>query len=632
MSVLRIYPKPTLEDSVLEELLSTIPDSKFYNKTKVMVPFSSNPTIFVVETSSYDKPILIKVNGAEQFRGSPSAPIRNVINPLRIRFSVLDTSFLPNLDVQPDLTSGDLAVVEKEFVSAEGKVRWQKNSSMLEGFSTSFQDVLVPGMSVRPVGGNRWYKVATVHSNNSVSLTSVFLDSTILNGTLEFQTDTPRSYIWSGTKWQPTETYRGAVVLRQNENDVNDFHVEMEVPLKLANGKNQIEVSILGTSDYASLDVTATSWLTLQMSYARTLFKHIVQPLDQETAALQSPWSPRFIEHLLNYRDTLPDLKNPHIHAVKLAVRASMVSGGTDGGVRAFAAALTYNNPIVKRISNRDFLRVGARLFRRQDEKYGNRFHVWFPSLSLARWLAFAKLAENVPSVMKLESYTDNEIDVFVEGLTQRLEQHRSEIGPSFKEITDAMPRLSVSVFIQRSVTIPVKANFYNYGLNNAVQVPFGAKVSNGSHVGSAYSLASRSDGIDYADGRGFNWFLEPLTSTRFASNSQAHPRPASLNSMSGIQREVAPPQALTSVSVTVEESTPTFVRLKVFAEPAYGCAFYNFDFGDGRFATQRENSIVITYEGQTQPVTYTIKVAPLDSSMVPGPSVSTTYLVPAVP
>lgn len=576
-TTLSIYPQPALEDSLLSELLSAVPDSKFYDMGSVMVPYTDAPVPFIINTVHYDKLLSVTVNGREQFRGSPSAQQRVQFNPMRVRFQLESINDLPTLDSHPDLEAGDIALVQHEAISGTGQVVFTTGSALVKGYQpsvtspavTKFSQELQKGSYIRPAGTIQWYKLARVggkaanrgqalftHYLKKVTSTAPIFDASMtgwrirpvgsvmwytivsvtgpteiwldrlftgttisaeweymesadvlelatpftgFNSRTTFEIKDVRNliYIWNGLTWAWSEQFQAGVRVVESPTDVLGFHIELEVPLNLARGKNVIEVNVLGSSERAAIEVRAHSWVSVEKMYARALYRNVFLPLETEQASLTSPWSPRFIEHLLKYRAVLPDLKSPHVHAVKLAVKGSMISPAREQGVRDFAAALTYNNPFIRAVSNKDFLKSSQRVYSIQDELYGYRFHMWFPSLPLAKWMAFAALSRNVPSVMQLVDYTQEEIDVYTEGMVKRLEQHRSTITPSFRGILDSMPRIDTTVHVSRKVTYTPTINVWTLGLNTAVQNCMGVlPLSGQNHLRGSRKLGS-FDGID---------------------------------------------------------------------------------------------------------------------------------------
>lgn len=551
-TALRIYPRPQLSDELFTELMSGVPDSKFYFKSSVMVPYSVGPQAFVLETNATDGTLIVTVNGKEQFLGSPVSPIRTVMNPLRVIANVGTVAELPNLDDHPDLRAGDLALVSEQTQIATGIASFVVGSTDVSGVgsSTRFAVETPTGSFIRPAGTSQWYRVSSVA--DPLAQLEMAYSGKSYTGPFEIRDLTPTAYSWNGNIWAPVPAYGGVLVVEDPTNPLG-FHIKMDVPLTLVRGQNDIEVLHVESDLKVRLQVNSLSTAGWLRAAANSLYRNVFLPLTQEEAALKSQWSPRFIEHLLNYRALLPDLKIPHTHAVKMAVQGSVIKGGTDKGVRDFVAALGYNNPIVRNSTNKDFTKVSYKLVTRQDELNGVRFHLWFPSLGLVKWMAFALLAENIPESTKILDMNEDEIQLYVEGVAQRLEQHRFDgggsggVGPDFNSIVDSIPRMEPRFFVSRHVTHRVGFNFYTYPLNMTVQEPQGVRRMSGTQVLTGLQRLRRNDGVDmlgaFADPEtvGFGWHTHPITSTRFAYGTPEQPQPRQLNTRSGIYRNVAP-------------------------------------------------------------------------------------------
>ncbi len=174
--------------------------------------------------------------------------------------------------------------------------------------------------------------------------------------------------------------------------------------------------------EWFTLPLVTTNIATLLAGAAKELYLSARRTIDDNAAALASPFSSRLVEHLLAFQDLLPSNRAPRIQAVKMAIK-QMVSGfGTERGVKDFVTALVYSTPHLKELRNSGTTfdpRVYP-VYRRQHDWAGFEFHVWFPNLCTFTWLAFTQLADNVRKPYQLKTVSENQVVLLYNGAEAR--------------------------------------------------------------------------------------------------------------------------------------------------------------------------------------------------------------------
>jgi hypothetical protein len=182
------------------------------------------------------------------------------------------------------------------------------------------------------------------------------------------------------------------------------------------------EIVVLTDNESFSLSFAATHIATLLSGVAKELYVNARVKIDENEAALASPFGSRYVEHLLAFQDLLPSNRAPRTAAVKMAIR-NMISGfATEAGVRDFITALTYSTPHVVPLQNSgtDFDPRVYPILRRQQDFAGFEFHVWFPNNCVFTWVAFTRLADNVRGPYALETVSENQVTLLFNGEEQR--------------------------------------------------------------------------------------------------------------------------------------------------------------------------------------------------------------------
>lgn len=269
--------------------------------------------------------------------------------------------------------------------------------------------------------------------------------------------------------------------LGQAPTDPQGFHMEVDLALPMQKGVNLLTVSVEGTPQTSYVTVVASNIAPLFLSYASNFFENIVYPVQQQQFSLLSPWSVKAVENLIRFQADIPDLRQPRTHAIKMIMHAMMGYSGTTRGVLDFATALTYNTPLIRIPTTADFPGFDYRLHLAQDIYSGHEFHTWLPSMGKARWLAFARLMQNLPEARRLLFMSEPLVDV-MSLTTNRLEQHvftqgDSGLGPDLANIIAALPPLPIAVHPSKSVERSFGSYFYRYRLGRKVQYPLGIHV-----------------------------------------------------------------------------------------------------------------------------------------------------------
>lgn len=315
--------------------------------------------------------------------------------------------------------------------------------------------------------------------------------------------------------------------------DPQGFHIEVPIPLNLAQGANQIHVTIDNGQTFDLL-VVSSSIASLFRAYSTDLFQRVLYPLQTTTNALLSPWSPMVMESLLRFQDELPDLRTPRTHSIKLIVKAMMAYSGTNLGVTDFATGLVYNTPIIRGISDSDYGDLNYCLNLRQDVNTGKDFHMWLPSKGAARWLAFVNLLNNLPNEFKIVDFGEEEVDVEDVQKQNIIEQHQFSFGPDMWDILDEMPRIKIGVHPRKRTYVCFGMYNYRYPLGLKVLYPLGNHIlgRRPRHMGPISSNINLSGTTTVNTASGMNplsvvvdnWGVNPASSSKINAILVADP------------------------------------------------------------------------------------------------------------
>lgn len=169
-----------------------------------------------------------------------------------------------------------------------------------------------------------------------------------------------------------------------------------------------------------SFEVIATTNATLFEGMGREISKSTLRVQDQSNA-LYSKYSTRMLDQVIDFQDLLPAVQSLKILSTKLLVRANIHFPAEDLGVRNNIEAFAINTPIfIPQREPTSMLQVErSRIQLVQENSAGQEAHVWFPNLSVTRWLAFTKLADSLRNNYQIESIKDDEIRIIYKGAEQ---------------------------------------------------------------------------------------------------------------------------------------------------------------------------------------------------------------------
>lgn len=170
----------------------------------------------------------------------------------------------------------------------------------------------------------------------------------------------------------------------------------------------------------AYLDVIATTNAIIFESLSREMFVSIDQ-LNQQQAAIYSKFSTRLLDQVINFQDLLTGIEALKSMTTRLLIRGLVHFPAREIGIPNLIEAFALNTPAF--IDSRDFkpFDIGqSRILRTTEIASGEEAHVWFPNLSVTRWLAFIRMADSLRQNYEVLDIRDNLVTIDYKGQTQR--------------------------------------------------------------------------------------------------------------------------------------------------------------------------------------------------------------------
>lgn len=189
--------------------------------------------------------------------------------------------------------------------------------------------------------------------------------------------------------------------------------------ITLGRGRNLLtarEILPNGGGRSKVLEVVATTNTLIFESYGREIYRSISKAQSQKEALL-SKYSTRLLDQISGIGDVLPDLQTLKILSTKMLIRSFIHFPATKRGVEDMIEAVTLNTPIFHESRDRSNYQIEtSRIMRTLENQAGQEAHIWFPNLSVTRWLAFIKMADTFRNNFELIEVKDNLVQVMYKG------------------------------------------------------------------------------------------------------------------------------------------------------------------------------------------------------------------------
>lgn len=191
--------------------------------------------------------------------------------------------------------------------------------------------------------------------------------------------------------------------------------------LTLGRGLNRIKA----TENYPGgrttyIEVIATTNAIVLEPQARELF--VSDNLYQsQKSALYSRLSTRMLDQVISFQNLLTGIEALKVMTTRLIVRGMVHFPARDIGVRNVIEAFSLNTPVFK--DSRSFSKFHIereRILRPTEIEAGEEAHVWFPNLSVTRWLAFIRMADSLRQNYQIQDIKDNLVTVDYKGEEQK--------------------------------------------------------------------------------------------------------------------------------------------------------------------------------------------------------------------
>ena len=216
-------------------------------------------------------------------------------------------------------------------------------------------------------------------------------------------------------------------------NEIESFKIS------LGKGKNRlIATEQIAGGRTAYLEVVAST---------NTLFFEVMgreinvaqEKVNEQSQALYSKYSTRMLDQVIQFQGLLPSIQSMKILSTKLLVRSAVHFPAREIGVRNLIESFTLNTPVLQsqRESSRPRIER-SRIQRGSQNISGKEAHVWFPNLSVTRWVAFTKMADALKQNYKINSLTDDQVKVTYK---DKIQTHQFD----FDEGTNFITNLSIT-------------------------------------------------------------------------------------------------------------------------------------------------------------------------------------------
>lgn len=211
------------------------------------------------------------------------------------------------------------------------------------------------------------------------------------------------------------------------KSEINTFEIS------LGKGKNRITAVEEGGRT-AVLEVIATTNTLFFEAMSREIFK----PSDRINSvqnALFSKYATRMLDQVFKAQELLPSIHSTKTLSTKLLVRGTVHYPAREIGVRNLLEAFSLNTPVM--LSQRRTLKdqIDKNKIQRSIQNFaGKEAHVWFPNLSVTRWIAFSKLVDSLKNSFKIVSVEDDLVEVVYKNSTQ---YHRFDFDKGSEFLTN---------------------------------------------------------------------------------------------------------------------------------------------------------------------------------------------------
>lgn len=213
-----------------------------------------------------------------------------------------------------------------------------------------------------------------------------------------------------------------------NVDQMNVFNEAMVVPnnylttfrLTLGRGLNRItarELTQGGRTAY--IEVIATTNCLVLEPQARELF--VSDNLyNLQRTAIFSRQSTRLLDQVLTFQNLLTGIEALKVLTTRLVTRGFVHFPARQIGIRNVIEAFSLNTPAIR--DSRDFFPFQierSRILRTEEVSAGEEAHVWFPNLSVTRWLAFLRMADSLRLNYRVLDIRDDRVKVEYKGEEQ---------------------------------------------------------------------------------------------------------------------------------------------------------------------------------------------------------------------
>lgn len=190
--------------------------------------------------------------------------------------------------------------------------------------------------------------------------------------------------------------------------------------LTLGRGLNRITAKEqISGGRAAYLEVIATTNALVLEPEARELF--VSDNLyNNQKSAIFSRQSTRLLDQVLTFQNLLTGIEALKVLTTRLVTRGFVHFPARQIGIRNIIESFALNTPAFR--DSRDFFPYEierSRILRTEEIAAGEEAHVWFPNLSVTRWLAFLRMADSLRQNYKVLNIRDDRVTVRYKGEDQ---------------------------------------------------------------------------------------------------------------------------------------------------------------------------------------------------------------------
>jgi len=238
----------------------------------------------------------------------------------------------------------------------------------------------------------------------------------------------------------------------------------------------QVEVIVDNGFEYSQLMMATSNLAAVLSGIAKEIYLNVRKKIDDNDAAIRSPFGARMIEHHLAFQDLLPAHRAPRTQAAKMAIRAMIQGFGTEPGVKDFVTALAYSSPefVDMEAEREHFDPKVYPIIRKSHDFSGVEIHIWVPNLCVFSWLTFIRVVDNVDAAWQLTHVTENQVTLTVNGVEERhvFDADSEACVDSLRQLIDCLD--GIHAYAEWKVSSSVAVCAASYPFDMLVEEPLG--------------------------------------------------------------------------------------------------------------------------------------------------------------